>query len=437
MHLKFRNVNEAFVQMVAGVERGKGLRSEFSWREGEPLVVPNQPSPSRYGHVYHVNEPVLITYTHPKERVLFNWARDANPFFHLYEALWMLAGRNDVAPLAYYNSRMKEFSDDGETLNGAYGYRWRKARAYEMLGLVGNESAHWRDSIGGIGLNETENDQLTILVNHLQANPTSRRAVLQMWSVEDDLLKIGGGCTHCRGKSYLDSPGVEERYTQHRLKPADKCPHCNLSGISIGSKDVCCNLSVMFSLRMEPVYYDPGEPDQDFGERYYLDMTVTNRSNDMVWGLLGANFVHFTFLQEYMATMLRAEVGLYHHFTNNLHVYTSNWKPDDWLEEVYFRDAFSSPLHRYGLDIDKTVPLLESPKRFETELAKFVEYHSRPQVDLLPLEEPFLKGVAQPVVMAFHAHKRKETPQALQMAEQIVADDWKIAVAEWLQRRIK
>src|SRR5215510_914392 len=102
MEFRFRNVNDAFAGLVEGIHSGT-IRTEVE--------------PSRYGEVIAVPEPVLLTYTHPWERVLFNAARDANPFALLYEALWMLAGRNDVAPLAYYTKRFREFSDDGETLN--------------------------------------------------------------------------------------------------------------------------------------------------------------------------------------------------------------------------------------------------------------------------------------------------------------------------------
>src|SRR5262249_11634251 len=149
------------------------------------------------GTVLVIDEPVTITYTHPRERVLFNTVRDANPFFHLYEALWMLAGRNDVAPLSYYNSRMKEFSDDGKTLNGAYGYRWRNARGREYgsgltIVMVDDPTLPTGKRPVCADLSVGSCDQLDTLVNHLRADPTSRRAVLQMWNVEDDLLKIGG-----------------------------------------------------------------------------------------------------------------------------------------------------------------------------------------------------------------------------------------------------
>ena len=91
MHLKTRNVNTAFKTLV-GIFHSRGLsydpQLQFSGRD------------SRNGRVIVLDEPVLMTYSHPCERVLFNQARDCNPFFHVYEALWMLAGRNDVASVS-------------------------------------------------------------------------------------------------------------------------------------------------------------------------------------------------------------------------------------------------------------------------------------------------------------------------------------------------
>jgi hypothetical protein len=53
-----------------------------------------------------------------------------------------------------------------------------------------------------------------------------------------------------------------------------------------------------------------------------LDLTVMNRSNDVFWGLLGANIVQFSFLQEYIATMLNVPVGRLYQVTTNAHIYT-------------------------------------------------------------------------------------------------------------------
>jgi thymidylate synthase len=116
---------------------------------------------SRNGPVYQSPVPVTTVYERPTERVLFWPERDANPFFHLYESLWMLAGRNDIAPLVKFVPRMATFSDDGKTQNGAYGFRWRNAF--------------------------DPTDQLQTIAETLTRNRDDRRCVLQMWDAMTDL----------------------------------------------------------------------------------------------------------------------------------------------------------------------------------------------------------------------------------------------------------
>jgi thymidylate synthase len=111
--------------------------------------------PSRNGPVLVSNTPVVTCYAAPTQRVLFSPMRDANPFFHLFEALWMLAGRDDVEYPVQFNSKFGQFSDDGERFWGAYGYRWRTWFGY---------------------------DQLTAIIDELKRNPATRRCVLSMWS---------------------------------------------------------------------------------------------------------------------------------------------------------------------------------------------------------------------------------------------------------------
>lgn len=126
---------------------------------------------SRNGPVLQFPTPVTTVYHRPSERVLFWPLRDANPFFHLYEALWMLRGRNDVAGVARYAGNMKNYSDDDVTLHGAYGHRWRK---------------HFRNFENGLF-----KDQLSQIAAMLRSNPDDRRAVLQMWDAEADLNRTG------------------------------------------------------------------------------------------------------------------------------------------------------------------------------------------------------------------------------------------------------
>ena len=53
-----------------------------------------------------------------------------------------------------------------------------------------------------------------------------------------------------------------------------------------------------------------------------LDLTVFNRSNDILWGMLGANIVQFSFLQEYIARSIGRCIGRLHQISTNAHIYT-------------------------------------------------------------------------------------------------------------------
>lgn len=110
---------------------------------------------SRNGGVTVWDGPVITHSLNPLRRVLFSPMRNANPWFNLFESLWMLAGRNDLALVAQYNRQMAVYSDDGgKTQPAAYGFRWRKFFGY---------------------------DQIEMLVAELKRNPGTRRCVLAMW----------------------------------------------------------------------------------------------------------------------------------------------------------------------------------------------------------------------------------------------------------------
>lgn len=60
----------------------------------------------------------------PRERLPYLASRQVNPVFHYAEALWYLAGRDDLDMIGYYAPRMRSDSRDGATIGGsAYGSR--------------------------------------------------------------------------------------------------------------------------------------------------------------------------------------------------------------------------------------------------------------------------------------------------------------------------
>lgn len=162
MHvINARNVNYALPE---GLRLLEAFGEERESRNGPVVVMPG---------------PVTTVYEKPNERVLFDPGRDANPFFHFAEGLWMLAGRNDVATMAFYVARMGNFSDDGETLHGAYGHRWRVHFGYDQLGHI---------------------------IEALKANPQDRRNVLQMWDAKVDLGRNGKDLP-CNTQAYFTRDG--------------------------------------------------------------------------------------------------------------------------------------------------------------------------------------------------------------------------------------
>ena len=67
---------------------------------------------------------VSFRLTDPTQRSVLSAARRPNIVFNWAEALWYVAGRDDLAMIGYYAPRLRALSGDGATLTGtAYGPR--------------------------------------------------------------------------------------------------------------------------------------------------------------------------------------------------------------------------------------------------------------------------------------------------------------------------
>lgn len=381
MHvIQVRNVREALAKGVQYLML-EGILEET--RAGPALVSP---------------VPVTTVYEKPLERVLFSRIRDANPFFHLVESLWMLAGRNDAALLNNYVRDFGErFAEPGveplRVIHGAYGHRWRRAFGF---------------------------DQLEVAVEKLRQDPASRQVVIQMWDTSP---------------AHWVSTGEDV--------PAGAAP----SGYSLGCEDLGgvwrdrpCNTQVYLRVRPKHLIRG-GEPTYD----NVLDMTVTCRSNDIVWGAYGANAVHFSVLQEYLAAQVGVEVGRYYQVSNNYHVYTSEldrlyarWgQPERSRLEVPLLDDRGPLLH---------VPLVDSPKDFDRELEYMFNLFdclgegppdSSAHEAVVRLQNGFFGHVAWPMMMTHRAWKNGSAADAYDWTRLVIDQAWRTAAREWLDRRAK
>lgn len=360
--IRCRNVNDGYVD---------GLRL---------LNYQGERQPSRAGEVLVSPYPLTVIYNRPQERVLFDAARDANPFFHLFESLWMLAGRNDGHWLDFF---VKDFSArfgeyDG-IIHGAYGHRWRKAFGF---------------------------DQLNEVVHKLRHNPQDRQAVIQMWDCSPDRVSIREGDIPTHGQDDLLGDFRDRPCNTHVYLRVYTRRHLTdeLKGIT------------------EPL-------DQE------LDITVCCRSNDAVWGTFGANAVHFSVLQEYLAARLNVGVGRYYQVANNFHVYT------DVLEKV------GTPLVKFDdYDLDRVKPTLivTEPNSFDHELADFLRDLDNavdPSAADLSMEgtkweNEFFPTVAWPMYRAYKLWREKEYIEARRMLATMPEEsDWGLAAKQWLDRR--
>jgi len=165
--IEVRNVNDAIDQLMRMLRLENGDR----WVRWLPRDV-------RGSNTLEWHEPVVTIYEKPEERVSFSTARDANPFFHLFESIWILAGRQDVAFLKLFNSRIDTYSDDGLVFHAPYGYRLRK---HFVRRCIVNSHDRFPNY-------ETRHlDQLEEVIELLRKDPHTRRAVLSIWSPALDL----------------------------------------------------------------------------------------------------------------------------------------------------------------------------------------------------------------------------------------------------------
>jgi hypothetical protein len=333
------NVNLA---LYAGLEYLHQHGVPHDTRNGPALVAPG---------------PVSTLYTHPQRRVLFSALRDANPFFHLVEAMWILGGRNDVRSLVMFNKQMANYSDDGVTFHGAYGYRLRKTQGF---------------------------DQIARAINLMRNEPGSRQIALQIWDAKLDL-------------------GAK-------------------------SKDIPCNDFIFLRMQKDPTHV--------LG--YALDITVANRSNDVIWGAYGANAVQFSFLQEYLASHLGVGVGQYVQMSNNYHVYTDTpyWKVfnpaqiEAYLDELrrYYHACAPLPLVAHGEDpayIDADIEIffgLVTLSRDVHELREEILEFERK----IGFASTFFGTVFSPMVRAYSTRNPNDLDPRI---------DWHRAGVEWIARR--
>lgn len=210
-------------------------------------------------------------------------------------------------------------------------------------------------------------DQLDEVIKLLRKEPTTRQAVIQMWDHAD---------------------------------------------LNKKTKDKACNTQVVFDTRENK-----------------LNMTVFNRSNDIYWGAYGANAVHFSVLQEFVACAIAMRVGSYRQVSNNLHLYTELYPAKKYVESPPTAEDYDW----YSNGKVRPLPLMLNGD-YKSFLKECDIFCNDPFNQSTKYKNPFFTHVAMPMAMVSRVRKIR-AGDGMGYAAKIRAEDWRRATMEWIARR--
>jgi len=175
-----------------------------------------------------------------------------------------------------------------------------------------------------------------------------------------------------------------------------------------------------------------------------LEMVVFNRSNDLHWGLFGANLCQFSTIQEVMASWLGLEVGTYTHITDSLHVYLEDYgnsiskeimetEQGEFKTSILASDTELEPrmtsdfetFHRILQYFEQRVaPILLDPKEFLNAWKNALD-------SFLTVQDLYLRTVFLSMA-AYQAHKLDMTEAVCSFMSNMPDCQWKISCLRYL-----
>lgn len=231
-----------------------------------------------------------FTLTNPRNRLIPSKVRNVNYGFAVGELCWYVRGDSDLETMLYYNKRMAQFSDDGRTINSAYGARMFKGRWSKPLPpRTARDSGPPRvpDSVS----------QVDMVLEELRRDPDSRRAVM------------------------------------HINEPTDL-----LRAVERGSKDVPCTMSIQLFIRDRRLHM-------------HVLMRSNDVVWGLPYDVFSFTCLQEAFLYRLQQEGVPVDdLGSYHHTAGSLHVYDTHFAmAEEISKEVPTRPAPMTPFTLAGL----------------------------------------------------------------------------------------
>ena len=258
-----------------------------------------------------IPEPVMIEIANPCDRYVTIKERKWNKYLGFVESLWLAQGINSMEMPSVYLKRLTTFSDDGKYMRAGYGPRIRKYNGNPYQYQVDDMMSQSNNKMTIMTV-----DQLDFVLDILKKDINSRQALI---SIHD--------------------PAKDDYDIDNDMK-------------LLVTKDQPCTRLLQFMMV-------DGK----------LNLTVYIRSNDLIWGFSAVNVFNFTFMQEYVASLLNVPVGKYYHVANNMHIYSDFLDMTKAISLLNVEDYVTKePWYYDRMDI--------SLEEFDDELFNLVEFET-------------------------------------------------------------
>ena len=205
----------------------------------------------------------------------------------------------------------------------------------------------------------------------------------------------------------------------------------------VNTKDRPCNIALTFKIRDNK-----------------LDLVVFNRSNDLHWGVFGANLVQFSTIQEAVATWLGAGVGTYYQITDSLHIYMEDYgaKENDKLlahyenlthldilgvKGFYFNEPhMSADMKSFHSIMNNYYELVDPHVSSDTLYENTKDFRDVVEGVIGKCPDDYLRLTFH-MMVAYQAHKRGKVEMMLQALDEIPLCSWKISGLRLLYSKYK
>lgn len=167
-----------------------------------------------------------------------------------------------------------------------------------------------------------------------------------------------------------------------------------------------------------------------------LNMSIQQRSGDLVWGTMGANRVCFALLMDYIAHAVGVKVGKMYQYVFNLHMYESVFEK--------YHGIVDEAEHKLPQSMTRSQSMFDGAQgatlhKFLSDATRFLVWGRDQMMSVTPPGPcllPWMHYSMMPALSAYSYWKRKQFEQVGPELAAIEDDALRLNLTQWLMRRM-